>query len=60
MSGCGDNLAAIQGFLQHRNIETTRRYVHANFSATAKEFDRLSREELSNVRRELDDKTNKT
>lgn len=48
-----DNIVAIRSFLQHRNVSTTRRYVNADFRHMRAEFDRLTRNELATVRRDL-------
>lgn len=50
-----DNVAAIQNFLQHRNVSTTRRYVHADYRHLRSEFERITSVELSDVRRDLDE-----
>lgn len=48
-----DNVKAIQTFLQHKNLKTTRKYINADFTHTVKEFERLTKYELSNVRKNL-------
>lgn len=45
-----DNIMAIQMFLQHRNIETTRQYIKADFTHMTETFNRITNLELSNVR----------
>lgn len=45
-----DNIVAIQAFLQHRNINTTRRYIKADFTKTSQTFNRLTNYEFSKVR----------
>nr|WOJ45374.1 dnaint/rec [Apis mellifera nudivirus] len=53
MSQNTNNIVAIKNFLQHRNIKTTRNYISADFSHIRKEFDRLTKYELADVRRTL-------
>ena len=53
MSTCSDNIAAIQAFMQHRSINTTRIYINSDFRETAREFDRLTRNSLAGVTRAL-------
>jgi integrase len=50
MAEKSNNLTAIQRFLQHKNIKTTRRYVKADFSYTITEFNRLTNQQFSNIR----------
>lgn len=45
-----DNIVAIQAFLQHRNLSTTRQYVKADFTHTTNTFNRLTNYALSSVR----------
>lgn len=45
-----DNIMAIQMFLQHRNLETTRQYIKADFTHMTETFNRITNLELSNVR----------
>lgn len=45
-----DNIVAIQAFLQHHNINTTRQYIKADFTYTTNTFNRLTNYEFSNVR----------
>lgn len=54
MSERTDSMTSIQAFLQHRNISTSRRYVHADFNYVRSEFDRITKHELADVRRSLD------
>lgn len=53
MAEKSNNLTAIQRFLQHKNIKTTRRYVKADFSYTINEFNRLTNQQFSNIREAL-------
>lgn len=48
------NVWVIQTFLQHKDATTTRRYIHADFTHISKEFDRLTKEEFSDVIKDLD------
>ncbi|AYP97929.1 integrase [Mauternbach virus] len=48
-----DNIFAIQQFLQHKNIKTTRQYIKADFSKTTSEFNRLTKYEFSNINKNL-------
>lgn len=50
MSENTDNIVAIQAFLQHRNISTTRQYIKADFTHTTQTFNRLTDYALSSVR----------
>ncbi|AQN78604.1 ACH96205.1 dnaint/rec-like protein [Kallithea virus] len=49
-----ENIYAIQQFLQHRNVSTTRHYIKADFTKTTKEFNRLTKYEFSNINRKLE------
>lgn len=54
MSQNTDNITAIQTFLQHRSIETTRQYINADFTHTKNEFDRLTKYHLSGISKHLE------
>lgn len=56
------NIWTIQQFLQHKNVNTTKRYVHADFTHISEEFNRLTNSEFSDLTRDLNvmDKNNKT
>jgi integrase len=48
-----NNISAIKTFLQHKNVITTKRYINADFTFMRKEFDRLTRTELSSLSKTL-------
>lgn len=48
-----ENVWAIQHMLQHKNSQTTRRYIHADFTHISREFDRLTATEFSDVKKIL-------
>jgi len=48
-----ENIFAIQQFLQHKNVKTTRQYIKADFSKTTQEFNRLTKYEFSNINKKL-------
>lgn len=50
MATCTSNVVAIQQFLQHKKLKQTRTYIKADFSETAREFERLTQYELQTVR----------
>lgn len=56
MSNETDNISSIQSFLQHRDIGTTKKYINVDLNFIRKEFDRLTKVELTNVNRELEAK----
>lgn len=43
------SLPAIQKFLQHKSLETTKTYMQAQYSFTVNEINRLTRKEFSNI-----------
>lgn len=45
-----NNIIAIQEFLQHKNLKTTRSYIKSDFTFTTTEFNRLTNYELADVR----------
>lgn len=49
-----ENIFAIQNFLQHRNIATTRQYIKADFTYTTNEFNRLTNYEFANINNTLE------
>lgn len=49
-----DNIVAIQEFLQHANLQTTQKYIKAQFTYTVKEFNRITDYAMANVKRNLD------
>lgn len=53
MARTSENMPAIQQFLQHKNLNQTRRYVKADFTHTTKEFNRLTDYEFKDVRSSL-------
>lgn len=48
-----ENVWAIQQMLQHKNSQTTRRYIHADFTHISKEFNRLTDSEFSDIKKTL-------
>lgn len=48
-----ENVWAIQHMLQHKNPNTTRRYIHADFTHISKEFNRLTDAEFSDIKKIL-------
>lgn len=48
-----ENIWAIQNMLQHKSPNTTRRYVHADFTHISKEFNRLTDTEFSDIKKIL-------
>lgn len=58
MAEKSENILAIQTFLQHKNVKTTRQYIKADYTYTTNEFNRLTREEFKNVYDRLTDGTN--
>ena len=55
MARSTDNVGSIKTFLQHKNVITTKRYINADFTYMQKEFDRLTRTELSSIGKMLKD-----
>lgn len=53
MSNETDNISSIQAFLQHKSVKTTQRYINSDLRFIRREFDRLTRRELSGVVSEL-------
>lgn len=47
------NIWTIQNFLQHKSVNTTRHYIHADFTHISREFDRLTKEEFSDTLKNL-------
>lgn len=48
-----ENITAIQTFLQHRSVVTTQKYINVDLRFVRKEFDRLTRKELSSINEDL-------
>lgn len=55
MAEKSENILAIQTFLQHKNVKTTRQYIKADYTYTSKEFNRLTNYEFENVYSKLTD-----
>lgn len=53
-----ENILAIQTFLQHKNVKTTRQYIKADYTYTTKEFNRLTKYEFQDVYTKLNEKQN--
>lgn len=49
MAATSDNIAAIQKYLQHSQIETTQRYIKSDFNHTTQQFNKLTRDKFQNV-----------
>lgn len=46
MSQNTDNIVAIQQMLQHRNVETTRKYIKADYTFTKDKFNKITEDEF--------------
>lgn len=56
MAEKSENILAIQSFLQHKNVKTTRQYIKADYTYTTKEFNRLTQYEFQNIYDTLNEK----
>lgn len=53
MAETSKNLPAIQLFLQHKSVETTKRYIKTDFKYIRDQFNRITNQEFANVRLNL-------
>ncbi|ATY70206.1 DNAint/rec [Tomelloso virus] len=49
MAEKSENIMAIQSFLQHKNIKTTRQYIRSDYTYTTSEFNRLTQYEFNDT-----------
>lgn len=54
LSSYTHNISVIQKYLQHNSPNTTSKYIHVRFDVARNEFNRLTREELSTVAKNLE------